>query len=391
MSQTCAVKPGLSRTGAAVAALVGASVVAVGGCTSVQRAEVPEAIASPVAAAAAPEPTGVLFSVPVDPGDSAGAAVQQGSVTSAVLMSRGRELPVRVSGSRVVTPAMLPGRSYELRVQTNGADGLRSWSKSWTMRKASRDEKVQAWLSPDSGTYGVGMVVSLQFEEAVSRKRRVREALSVTVDGRPGDGAWSWVDDETVSYRPPEFWTPGSQIEVQADIAGLQLGRGKWAAASLRSTWRTGRELVVNVDLNSHSYEVVRQGETIRTGGVSGGRSGFQTRYGIKVVMDRQQVVRMTNEGVTDEFYDLQVPFAMRITDTGEYLHAAPWNDNVGEANTSHGCTNLTYADGEWMYRNLLVGDPVITTGGSRPMESWNGTGGPWNVPWEDWRDGAGA
>lgn len=391
MSQTEAVKLGLSRTGAAMVVLVGASALAVGGCTSVQRAEAPEVVSAPVAAAAASEPTGVLFSVPVDPGDTAGAAVVQGSVTSAVLVSRGREVPVQVRGSRVVTPAMLPGRTYELQVQTNGAEGLRSWSKSWTMREATRDEKVQAWLSPDSGTYGVGMVASLQFEEPVTRKEQVRQALTVTVDGRPGAGSWSWLDDDTVAYRGPDFWPPGAVIEVVADIGGLQVGKGRWAVADLRSRWRTGREMLVNVDLESHTYEAVREGEVVRTGGVSGGRPGFETRHGIKVVMDRQQVVRMTNDGVTDEFYDLQVPFAMRITDTGEYLHAAPWNDNVGAANTSHGCTNLTYADGEWMYRNLMVGDPVITTGSGRAMESWNGTGGAWNVPWEEWRDGSDA
>ena len=137
---------------------------------------------------------------------------------------------------------------------------------------------------------------------------------------------------------------------------------------------------------------VRRDGVRIRNFGVSMGKSGFTTRSGTKVIMDTHETYRMNSDtvGITgDEAYELDVPYAMRITSSGEFLHGAPWNPSVGIANRSHGCTNLTLSDARWVFERVREGDPIVTRGTGRQTESWNGLGGVWNVPWATWVAGS--
>jgi lipoprotein-anchoring transpeptidase ErfK/SrfK len=125
--------------------------------------------------------------------------------------------------------------------------------------------------------------------------------------------------------------------------------------------------------------------------GVSLGKPGATTttRSGTKVIMSRHESYRMRSSTLgpaySGDSYDLVVPYAMRMTWSGEFLHGADYNANIGRANTSHGCTNLRSSDARWLYESSLVGDPVVTTGTDRWMEEGNGLGGAWNVDWERW------
>jgi len=80
------------------------------------------------------------------------------------------------------------------------------------------------------------------------------------------------------------------------------------------------------------------------------------------------------------------VPYALRLTLSGEFLHSAPWNSSIGSANLSHGCTNVTIDDARWFYENIQRGDPVITKNGKGFSPLWDGAGAGWNVPWTAWK-----
>ena len=68
------------------------------------------------------------------------------------------------------------------------------------------------------------------------------------------------------------------------------------------------------------------------------------------------------------DFYDLDVPYAVRLTDSGEFMHLRVVTLTSVQRTLPRACTNLTLDDGAWFYREAIEGDPVVTTGTSRQM-----------------------
>jgi lipoprotein-anchoring transpeptidase ErfK/SrfK len=155
-------------------------------------------------------------------------------------------------------------------------------------------------------------------------------------------------------------------------------------------TLRIGHALVATVNGKTDRMVVKIDGKVVKTYGVSLGKKGFETRSGIKAVMEKYPVRHMSSilAGITDpnDQYDVQAPWATRITPSGEYVHGAPWAaGRIGRWNGSHGCTNLLTSPAKWFYDTTIPGDAVVTTGTPRSMEFWNGTGAPYNMPWAQW------
>jgi hypothetical protein len=87
-------------------------------------------------------------------------------------------------------------------------------------------------------------------------------------------------------------------------------------------------------------------------------------------------------------YYDVLIDDAVRISNSGEYVHA---KDNVwaqGRLNVSHGCINVRPDQAAWFYATSLRGDPVIVTGTGRELE-WDNGWGYWQLPWAKWRKGS--
>ena len=289
--------------------------------------------------------------------------------------------------------AMLdPSTNYTLRVNIEGIPRA-SYTETFTTAAPDAEHTLSVSLSPDGGTFGIGQVVTAQFSAPIPQASRAEVLKHLRVSG--GVGAWHWTTDSSATYRPEKFWAGHKTITTTANLKGITLtGTGEdgtgilWGNPEPSSTsWATGRALIVNINSADHSGSVVIDGKTVKTFGVSTGRDGFITRSGIKTITDTYESKRMTNAGVTDEVYDLDVPYAMRITDSGEFLHGAPWNSNIGYDNTSHGCTNLDLDVSQWIYSTVLYGDPVVTTGTDRSMEYDNGPGAVWNMPWAEWKN----
>jgi lipoprotein-anchoring transpeptidase ErfK/SrfK len=158
--------------------------------------------------------------------------------------------------------------------------------------------------------------------------------------------------------------------------------------SNVSAKWNTGTDTRIITDFDSHTMTVKRDGETIAKFPTSGGKAEWETATGIKPISEKYEVKRLYNPG--PDGWDVTVPWAMRLTYSGEFIHSAPWNGSIGYANTSHGCTNLTVSDAAEVFSSTRLGDPVISRGGNgQPVQSWDTWGGAWAYTWDEWVDDA--
>jgi lipoprotein-anchoring transpeptidase ErfK/SrfK len=283
------------------------------------------------------------------------------------------------------------GTTYTVSVSATGDNGPVTQRSTFTTLSVPRSKQLRASsISPlDGWTVGVAHPLVVGFNRPVKNRKAVQEALRV--ETRPAvRGAWYWIDDEHVHYRPPNFWPAGTKVTLHAEITGVDAGRGLWGAADRTRSFTIGRQQVIKVDVVKKRLTVLRNGKTIKTFPVSTGKRGWETRNGIKVVMEKVTNKKWTNESIqAPEEYTLFSKYAMRMTNSGEFIHDAPWNvGNIGSANTSHGCVGLYPSHMAWLFGRTMPGDPVVVTGSPRKYtEIWNRYM-DWNVPWRTWAAG---
>jgi lipoprotein-anchoring transpeptidase ErfK/SrfK len=271
--------------------------------------------------------------------------------------------------------------------------------------KPARTVRVTA-LENDGATYGVGMPIVLYFSPPPTDPEEFEAAVHVTVDGAPADGGWYWEQptaDEVAAhtveahYRLRDYWPANSRIHVDTPIGGRSAGSGLVYSGKLSSLdYKIGDAHVSQVDANGLRMRVTSNGKTVRSMPVSLGEAKTPTFNGTKVVMQLGENIpgtdRLRPNGTVlmsgPHYTDHPVQWSVRITRSGEYVHAAPWNGAIGVDSTSNGCTNLHTADGEWFYHFSQVGDVVTYahTDGS-VMPSWDGLG-DWNLSWSQWTRG---
>jgi hypothetical protein len=144
-----------------------------------------------------------------------------------------------------------------------------------------------------------------------------------------------------------------------------------------------------SLDQIKHEMKVVRDGKSIGTFPVSGGQPGWQTRDGIKVIMEKVTNKHWLSSAINAPTpYSLYSQWALRMTDSGEFIHDAPWDRTLGDTNTSHGCVHMTTSGMQFVFDHTMVGDAVVVTGSPRPYGSVDNRIGDWNVSWTKWLGG---
>lgn len=254
---------------------------------------------------------------------------------------------------------------------------------------------TNAYLTPiPDSTVGIGQSINFIFDSAPQDRWAVQEAITIT-SSNDTVGAFYWVGPTELRWRPQEFWEPGTEVSVEADIYGVDMGGGLYGAADNASTFTIGDDVRAVVDDAAKTMDVYRNGELLRSLPVSLGRDGgrWATPNGVYVVGDQHESLLMDSAtfglGYDEGAYQTPVNYATQLSYSGIYVHGAPWSEWAqGNTNTSHGCINVTDSDAAWFQSVVKRGDPVVvknTTGGTLP--AWDGLG-QWNMDWETWSAG---
>ncbi|MCH0566383.1 MULTISPECIES: Ig-like domain-containing protein [unclassified Streptomyces] len=288
---------------------------------------------------------------------------------------------------------------YTVRVSTEDEDGAPG-RKVFTFDtgKPTANKALTVAFGPKAGTYGVGQPVTAELSKPVKdpRQRAIVER-ALKVDSLPSvEGAWHWVDDKELHYRPKEYWPAHATISVRSNLDGIKIGDSLWGGTSKPLELQTGDRVIAVTDAASHSLTLYKNGEEVNEFPVTTGKPGFETRNGVKVVLGKEQFVRMRSTSIgiaagSADSYDLPVYWATRVTWSGEYVHAAPWSvGSQGYANVSHGCTGMSTSNAEWFFEHVREGDIVqVVNSNGDTMEPFGNGFGDWNLTWTKWRQGS--
>ncbi len=257
----------------------------------------------------------------------------------------------------------------------------------------------------DGGTYGVGMVVAVHWDEKVDRAK-AEKTLQVTTTPAV-TGSWYWMDDQNVHWRPQNYYASGTKVTVTAKDYGVDVGaagEGLYGQQDVSTSFVIGAKHVSIADDTTHQVAVYFNDQLMRSMPTSMGRGGsvdvngttisFWTQPGTYTVIGQGNPVLMDSSTyglpVNSKLgYKENIYWATQISTDGVYLHeldTTVWAQ--GNTDTSHGCLNLNRDNAQWFYQNAQIGDvvQVVHTGGA-PLEVWQN--GDWTVPWDQWVAGS--
>jgi lipoprotein-anchoring transpeptidase ErfK/SrfK len=283
-------------------------------------------------------------------------------------------------------------KRYTLSAQSLGLGGI--VTQQMTFQTHSPQNLTMPYVLPNDGeVVGVGQPVAIRFDENISNRLAAQKAIKITANP-PVEGAFYWLNNREVRWRPAQYWKPGTTVDVAVNTYGVDLGDGLFGQENVTTHFTIGDEVIATADDNTKIVTVRRNGEVVKTMPTSMGKDSTPTNNGVYIVGDRFTHIIMDSStyGVpvnSPTGYRTDVNWATQISYSGIYVHSAPWSvGSQGYTNTSHGCLNVSPSNAVWFYDNTKRGDivEVLNTLGST-LSGTDGLG-DWNIPWDQWKAG---
>ncbi|GGW47150.1 lipoprotein [Streptomyces galilaeus] len=254
---------------------------------------------------------------------------------------------------------------------------------------------VGTFTPEDGSKVGVGMPFSVRFTRGITAPDDVEKAIKITTVPAV-DVQGHWFGNDRLDFRPEKYWKAGTKVTVELNLDGVEGRKGVYGKQSKKVSFTIGRDQVSIVDAKKRTMQVTQEGKVVKTIPVTTGKPGYATWNGQMVISEKFTVTRMNGDTVGyDGEYDIKdVPHAMRLTDSGTFVHGNYWGgDAFGNYNASHGCIGLRDVRGgydsgvpaAWFFDHSMAGDVVVVKNSTDPtVEASNGLNG-WNIPWAEW------
>lgn len=295
------------------------------------------------------------------------------------------------SDSKTWKSAEVLGYNRTYTIDATDKDGTHK-TITFTTPQAAGVSEVALSPIPDSEV-GVGQVIGVRFGNYVTDRKAAEEAITVKTEPAV-EGAFYWVNNQEVRWRPENYWEPGTKVTVDVDLYGRNLGGGIYGGEDASTNFTIGDRVIALIDNNTKMMSVFKNGEVLRRLPVSMGRDGqWDTPNGTYVIGDKYPslVMDSTTFGLALDAggYRTDVQWATQMSYSGIYVHSAPWAVGaLGSYNQSHGCINVTPEAAQWFQNTVKRGDIVrVSNTGGGVLSPLDGLG-DWNMDWASWSAG---
>jgi lipoprotein-anchoring transpeptidase ErfK/SrfK len=329
---------------------------------------------------------------------SASNSSSSASSASAGSSSASSSSPAAAGGtSQVWTPdkPLAYGTKYTLTATARNAASKEAKASATFTTVTPKTQSTPSIGPLDGTTVGVGMPIRVYFDQSVADRAAVESHLQV-ISSKPTDGAWYWMNDKEVHFRPSTYWPADTDVTLKAALYGVDFGAGVWGQKDRTIAFHIGARHVSVADASAHTMQVYDGDALVQTFPMSAGSNANPTRDGAHVVLQSYRMITMDSStfGLAVDApggYRADVEYAVRISNNGEFVHAAPWSvGQQGHSNVSHGCVNLSTANAAWFFGFAQVGDVVEVKNSIGPtLSSVDGDIYDWAIPWDAWKGGS--
>ncbi|MFF5017521.1 L,D-transpeptidase [Streptomyces sp. NPDC001165] len=302
------------------------------------------------------------------------------------------------AGGASWTPSthLAAGTKYTVHAVAKDSEGREAAEDSSFTTLTPQSTFVGSFTPEDGSTVGVGMPFSVRFTRGITNPDDVEKAIRIKTEPAV-DVEGHWFGNDRLDFRPEKYWKAGTKVTVDLNLDGVEGRDGVYGEQHKTVKFTIGRNQVSIVDAKKHTMKVTQEGKVIKTIPVTTGKPGYDTWNGQMVMREKLTVTRMNGDtvGYGGEYDIKDVPHAIRLTDSGTFIHGNYWGgDAFGNYNASHGCVGLRDVRGgydknvpaAWFFNHSMSGDVVVVKNShDRTVDPANGLNG-WNMSWADWK-----